>query len=399
MNTALTKTQRFFIRILRDHLNQTPTEPIEEIDWPELAELACKHSVNGILYHQCRGFLPPALYPRLTQLYASELYYYRNRLEIFNRLSDALSAAGIMFYTVKGLDVAALYPYPALRTMGDCDIVVHTGDRERAHDVLLEQGLECRSANANEWVFHQDDFEFELHDQLLYDEYFNKSAERSFTERAWEYVTPLSGTRYDLEPGFHYVFLLLHLKKHFIFQGVGIRQFMDLFEAGKKWTLDRDWLDSALKELHLERFNSVCNALTEYWFGDSAGESREDYDEMTRKILDNGTFGFHDEANESNRRNVSLVSGRGPLWWLRIKKLIRNVFPSYKEMRYADCYRPLDGRPWLLPVFWLYRFYRAIRYRKLDSGKRMVEDASVSKSTLQDFENELKKWGISASDS
>ena len=231
-------TDYFFISVLADQLNGRNTTKLNyEIDWKRLLTLADQHEVRGILYHQCKAFIPAQHRARLAQLYAMELHSYQNRCRLFDALSAAFRAAGIPFFTVKGLDVAKLYPFPALRTMGDCDIVVKPEDKKRAHEVFLAIGYNNRLKEDMEWTYFKNDLEFELHHSLRYDERGNTKESVTFCKSAWEHVTEENG-RFVLDWSFHYIFLLLHLHKHLIHMGVGLRQFMDLYVVARGVSLD-----------------------------------------------------------------------------------------------------------------------------------------------------------------
>lgn len=172
----------------------------------------------------------------------------------------------ISFFTVKGLDVAAFYPVPALRTMGDCDMIVHSVDKQRAHEALLKLGFMNKSKQNAEWTYYKSRLEFELHDHLLYDETVNSRLSKDFTETAWEYTSG-DACRKTLNWNFHFIFLLLHLKKHLMNSGVGFRQFMDLMFTAKTVDLDWKWLTEQLQKLKILNFTRVCLTLCEQWFG------------------------------------------------------------------------------------------------------------------------------------
>ena len=128
-------------------------------------------------------------------------------LPIFNRnaqhrqIFHSFSEAGIPFFTVKGLDVARFYPVPALRTMGDSDIVIHPEDKDKAHAVMTGLGYQTmRKANI-EWIYSKGGLVFEIHDRLLYDMPFNSKAGLESVDQAWDHAAPMGeGTRYEV-PG------------------------------------------------------------------------------------------------------------------------------------------------------------------------------------------------------
>lgn len=353
--------------------------------------LADQHELRGILYHQCKAFIPAQYCTRLAQLYAMELHSYQNRCRLFDALSAALRDAGIPFFTAKGLDVARRYPFPALRTMGDCDIVVRERDKERAHEAFLRLGYENGQKQDREWTYFKNGLEFELHHNLLYDERENTDESIAFCQSTWTHVTEENG-HFVLDWSFHYIFLLLHMHKHLIYLGVGLRQFMDLYVVAHSVSLDWIWIDSELEKMGLLDFSRRCTELTEAWFGGREMTERDRH--CLEQVLRNGAFGFHDEANRENRRADEMLHAKGPHWLTRLHRLRSVVFPSYKNMCEVEHYSGLNGRPWLLPVYWVYRWVRALRYRMFDNGRRMVDNALVSDREIAAREQELRYWGL-----
>ena len=395
----MTREQHTFLKILSDHLNGRETAPAEGVDWAAVERIARDHQVAGMVYVQCRDFLPEGVRTGLAEKNASELYYYYGRVKLFDQVAQALTEAGIPFYTVKGLNVAKLYPVPALRTMGDCDIVVHPEDKEKAHGVFEKLGFRVHGKEEMEWGYWKNDLEFELHDHLLYDEIVNDQNGIEFSDSAWEMTRRVEGQRYELDQSFHFVFLLLHLRKHIVSSGVGFRQFMDLDVVMRRCALDWAWINTALETLGLVRFARVCFGLLNRWFETPLPfpcEEMEEgfYEEATNKIFANGIFGFHDKANRENRALNAITQKSGRRWHARLSNLLQSIFPPYRHMRYVPQYSYINGRPWLLPTAWIYRFYRGVRYRMIDNGKRMMGNVFVSNEKLDARERELAKWGL-----
>lgn len=395
----MTREQITFLKILSDHLYGRETAPAEGVDWAAVERIARDHQVAGMVYVQCRDFLPEGVRTELAEKNASELYYYYGRVKLFDQVAQALTEAGIPFYTVKGLNVAKLYPVPALRTMGDCDIVVHPEDKEKAHGVFEKLGFRVHGKEEMEWGYWKNDLEFELHDHLLYDEIVNDQNGIEFSDSAWEMTRRVEGQRYELDQSFHFVFLLLHLRKHIVSSGVGFRQFMDLAVVMRSCALDWPWINTALETLGLVRFARVCFGLLNRWFETPLPfpcEEMEEgfYEEATNKIFANGIFGFHDKANRENRALNAITQKSGRRWHARLSNLLQSIFPPYRHMRYVPQYSYINGRPWLLPTAWIYRFYRGVRYRMIDNGKRMMGNVFVSNEKLDARERELAKWGL-----
>ena len=397
----MTKEHSFFLQILSDHLNGRPTTQQETIDWTVVMTLAQNQQVNGIIYHQCKGFLPDEAKKTLEKKYSSELYFYFNRMALYKQLKQAFSAAEIPFYSVKGLIVSQYYPVPALRTMGDCDIVVHTEDKEKVHTILTDLGFNNTLKENKEWIYYKNQMEFEIHDHLLYNKPINTESSRMLTDQvAWEKAAPTgAGSCCELDWSFHFLFLLLHLRQHIIHCGAGFRQFMDLAVVLQNCNLDWVWLRKTIDELELWPFSEVCLALLKRWFEiapplELAEFDNAFYEEVTDKIIENGVFGFNDETNRKSSKMNAIIWQRGPLWWIRMRVLLASIFPPYQIMRYVPHYAFVDRRPWLIPVAWIYRFYRSIRYRMAAKGKHMLDNAMIPNDRLEARKDALAKWGL-----
>ena len=130
----------------------------------------------------------------------------------------------IQYFSVKGLAIADYYPMPALRTMGDIDLVVK--DKENVKNLLITIGYSFNEEEFNgwfnEWHFFKHGVEFELHDYLMYEQSLIPIEEVRYFNKCWDYVTDN-----ELDWNYHFVLLIAHLRKHLL-RGVGFRQFLDI---------------------------------------------------------------------------------------------------------------------------------------------------------------------------
>ena len=377
------------IQILSDFLNGRKSDVNTISDCTTLAEdifiSAKSHQVEPILYYQTHD-------PHFEAVYSKAVSAYANRIHILKALDEALTEAHISYYLVKGPVVAAHYPVPALRTMGDCDVIVHSSDRESVGRILAGLGFVNKSNNDDhEWTFFKGDIssgneiEIELHDALLYYDAINSDAEMEFVKKHWSYAR-----NNKLDKNFHFVYLLIHLKKHFLYEGVGFRQFMDVAVEIKKGDLDWSKVNAFLEEAGLTKFAGICFGLIKRWFGIEVPFSElitdDFYINATEKILNNGVFGFDDSSNSVNNK-LNRVRRNG-----KLHSFIANLFPSYKDCRYVPYYSFVNGRPYLLPIVWLYRFYRTIKYGKVKDGTEQLKE--VVKTDLSERDRMLKSWGL-----
>lgn len=182
------------------------------------------HQVDGILYYQCRDFIPSSFSIVLEQRFNGVIFSYKNREKILQDIDKTFKAKRIPFLTIKGIEIAERYPIPFLRTMGDSDILVHKEDKERAGIALEELGFSIGERNPDyDWLCQKMGMMFELHHNLLYKEAMTVDKQALFFNDYWNYVN--NG---KLDWSFHYLYLIAHLRKHIMYSGAGFRMFMDL---------------------------------------------------------------------------------------------------------------------------------------------------------------------------
>lgn len=375
---CMTKEQVFFIQVIRDHLNKDNTFIPDELNWDNIKKYAKQQQLEGIFYSQTKN-------PAFLSAFSSTAFYSSNRAVLLKNLLKEISTP---YFIIKGSEVAQLYPVPALRTMGDTDIVVR--DRASVHEVLLSQGYECRSKNDDrEWQYYKMNMEFELHDRLVYNEAVNDGKQELFFNDFWKHVKDGK-----LDWNFHFMFLVFHLRKHFMNSGVGFRQFMDLAVVIKNTDMDWYWIEEKLREIELLPFFKVVLSFLKRWFDieppiDATEIENDFYEVATDKIFKDGIFGFD---NEDNKEAFAINSSRGSGKFGQISLALKNVFPSYKEMKRTLQYSFIDGKPFLLPVAWIYRIFCG--RKKMDAGIKAVKSSFVSAEEIEKRELMYKQWGL-----
>lgn len=380
----MTTEQFFFLSVLSDHLHRKLTAIPATLNWNEISSIAKSHQVEGIIYYQCKQ-------PSLLPGYSSTLFYYTNREKTISALTKRLSDEGIEHFIIKGASVATYYPVPFLRTMGDTDLVVQRENRGRTNEIMLELGFQNQSCfDDREWVYYKGNMEFELHDYLVYTEDVNQDKHVAFFNDFWKYVH--DG---ELDPNFHFLFLLLHLRKHLMNSGVGFRQFMDVAVMMQQ-DLDWNWIAEQLRELELLDFCQTVMGLIKKWFDISAQvpfltkEISEGFcEEATDAVFKNGVFGFDNVENNNNVVINANLSGKSGL-----VVAIHRLFPSYKTLCTVPHYSFLRGKPWLLPVAWLYRIARTAAQGKTKNRMKFIADSFVDREKIEKRNEELKQWGL-----
>lgn len=392
----MTTEQQFILQLLSDHIHRLNTVCPNDLDWNIILRYANSHQIEGIIFKQCGNRIPDGnALKRLTELYATDMFYHANRVNLETEIRGAFRHNNIDFFFVKGSEVASLYPIPALRTMGDSDIVLHSYDKEKAHRLLQSMGYRNVTKLDHEWSYFKNKMEFEIHDHLLYERSNGDESLEQYFNACWNYVQ-----REDiLDWNFHFLFLIVHLRKHILCSGAGLRQFMDIAVLMKNnEKLNWSWIEQELSKLGLLKFAQTVVCLCEKWFGVPAkiiSPVLEEtfYEETTAKIFDDGVFGFDNEENNTNNV-VNDIRKTKRAKSTMIKRALGYFFPPYKEMRKSEHYAFLRGRPYLLPLVWIYRFFYGIARHKQKKVIRHLKGSFITEKTLENRKVTLERWGL-----
>ena len=390
---GMTQERKFFLQVLSDHLSKRHTIPVNDLDWNILFKLSRAHQLEGIVFYQCRDFMPDI--GMFEEPFYATLYYNKNRRIIMSEIEADLSRRCIPFFTVKGFETAQYYPVPDLRSMGDNDIIVHEEDKEEVGQALIGMGFAYDSEFVGkEQIYSYKDMHFDLHHRLIYDENITISEQEHFFNDCWKYVRDGK-----LDHSFHFLFLIVHLRKHLMNEGVGFRQFMDIAATGKMDSeLNWAWIKEKLQELRLKKFADKCFSLIEFWFGIclpiAHPELDKDFcDQATKMIFENGVFGFENDSNKHNNMVNSLRRFKGPRWLGRGVISLERLFPGYRLLCTGDSYAFLRGRPFLLSAAWIYRFYLMTK-GKTTSGEEILKQIMIPEKMIDSREEDMRLWGL-----
>lgn len=394
----MTKEEKYFIQILRDHILGFETGMTEALDWEKMLALAQSHQVTGIVYAQCKEIIPDGVLPVFFQAYSVAFYFHANRRDITEQLLQELQ--GITAFSVKGLEVAKHYPVPALRTMGDCDIVVMPDEMEKTKEIMQKNGfVDLRETERDqEWHCEKDGINYELHGFLARVDELDSEEDVRFYNDFAPYVTD-----HQLDWSFHFLFLLNHLRRHIRKDGVGMRQFLDIAVIMQKIPeLRWKWIAEKLGELNMMQFASCCFSLIENWFGICAPIEfeRVDYgfqEQFTEWVLSNGVFGFDNElrnANQTNAMYQELTVEKGSKWLKRLKLLCREAFPTYHQLIQSSNYGFLKGKPFLLPLAWTKRIFFVLVGKKNKELKQVMSNVLLPTSEIEMKKAMYDKLGL-----
>lgn len=230
--------EQIFLQIIHDACtNKTSSIDIAPQDMDALLALVKDQScVSYVLpYLNDKRRLEPLKYQTKLMM----LNYYQID-QFTRRIAELFEANQIPYVLLKGISLAAFYPVPEYRKLGDVDIYINEKEQfERAKKLLLANGFK----KDNDVSDHHQGYLYtfpktgrtlilELHFRIvgLY-QYApaNQIVDTVFGSNAFQPEHQIiNGTTYPVLPPTQYTFYMLHhMLKHYLYSGFGIRLLCD----------------------------------------------------------------------------------------------------------------------------------------------------------------------------
>lgn len=403
----MTREQTMFIRILADHIHGRPSVPENfDLDWEKLAEYAEEQVLTGMTYIQLKNFfkehpdIVPEIQKRLRKGFYTDAYLYANRKAELKVIADECRDTPLIL--MKGSVVQSSYPVPVLRSMGDIDVIIHPEHRQKTDEAMLKQGYRKMVDNHAVWTYEKESIQFEIHDHMFYEYLANDVDYREYFDQVWDHVRLAEGTEniYVPDEDFHFLYLITHMAKHIINKGMGFRSFMDLAfvvqKSGKQ--MDWKWIQEELGKLKLLDFTKTCFAFLKIWFDvpapfETGALEPGFYSEVTEKMFIDGIFGLKNQQNKAAHSAKEIKRSKDSYWLTAVRLTIRRLFPSYRDMQLVPWYRFVDGRPWLLPAAWVYRWGYAARH-KLQWSRDLLLEPYRKRKDIEKRKKMIGGWGL-----
>ena len=302
----------------QDDLSHEPSAK----EWKILSETAGKQTLLGVCFAGVQRLkksgsdsvrsLPQTLFIQWLGMAA----HIQQRNELMDRLSAdmwmRLDKAGMKAALLKGQGIALLYgDLAGLRQSGDIDMWVK-GGFEKVNNYIQNT---CPSDDFAYHRFHYDTYketEVELHFRptLMRNLWDNRKLQKwcdSFTPDSFI----LTDKGFAVPPAsFNKVFILTHIYRHFLFEGVGLRQVMDYFfvlRADKASEKEKAEAMRLFEKLRMKRFAGAvmwvlyeCLGLTMDYLLCQPNEKEGRF--LLSEIMQTGNFGQSDTRYKGNNK-------------------------------------------------------------------------------------------------
>ncbi len=388
-----------------------------EYDWDAVYVIAANHNVIPMIYEailklKLENDLPIELmnqWSSITQRINMRQYYNTTQ---FHLVYQNILRKGITAIVVKGIVLRDLYPNPYYRISGDEDILIKSSDFQVVNEVLELFGFKTDSVRGFSGDLRQEityqnkmGFRIEIHTYLfdqdteLYGA-FNQFFLNVFENHRIQEIDSM--TIHTLTHTQHLLFLTLHSVKHFIANGIGIRQLCDFTMYCNKYAdeIDWIWIGRIVEDLgytvYLLNIVDICKK----YLGMKSESVQIQYkidavhsNALVIDIIESGIFGKSTlereksgsitlQAIANNRKQAGFINNK--LYILQV------VFPNheYMSMNYSYCKRHLL----LLPVAWIHRI--GFNILSIKSKRKIIRNTNHSIKVGKERINLFKEYGL-----
>lgn len=364
-------------------------------DWAAVYRLAHEHNVLPLF--ACALLKSPDLpCPRDIREYALGVLRDTSSVNTIRRqrilhLIQELNSSGFDVKILKGYAAARYYAYPESRDSVDTDIWIHEDQEAAIYAFFEAKGFrnEERSLTSHHGICtHKQYGKIEVHtnlyDEIIEDVWFKGMDGNEFVQNPYEKISVPDGEFVTLGATDQFIFLTLHMIKHFIEGGLSIRMMLDvvLHYIHRKRDIDLERYWNIMEELHYtEVVKAVLQIMSCYaGFGEAALTGMEETDQANVElILDDLVLGGYmgcweqesrfESGMEYNRlllmKTKSSLQYKAYMFWWKIRSGYKLMFSSPQYLR--DKYTFLKEFPFLFPFIWVYQMI-AFPVKKVKSG-------------------------------
>lgn len=329
---SASEIQALFFRYVRMGLwrsKETLTEQVLSPEvWEQLFRLAHSQGVTGLFID---GVAQDSMRPGngVWDKWVAHLFYLEQVNRYIAQRGEAwigkLAEAGISATVFKGASVATWYPEPLHRSPGDVDIVITEG-WNRLEEVLTQEGWSLYRKDEDEMVLEEKNrllVEFHRHWECLYN---------PLTHRRLLQICR------SAQPGdkeLYFVCLILHIQRHILTYGVGLKQICDVAVMLSRASLDLEKVASLLHRLHAERFSRLLFGFIACHLGGvehyplASVTTGKGWERLNKAILQEG---YHSKIEQervagSKSRSISRMASNAVFWTKRCFS-IYGIMPS-----------------------------------------------------------------------
>ena len=310
-------TQKTVLQLLSTAMFQKSFTAEKEVDWKAVFEECRAQSVVSLAFSALpKREVSQAVYTQWKAVVNESIAVNSKISYAHTMLNQLMNLAEIPYVILKGCASAEYYDDPLLRTMGDVDFYVPLDRFDKTDKLLVKHGFRSNEIDHEyEKAYTKDDIVFELHNTVngvpggkvgteirhYFDDIFEK-AELKYFDLA---------TYYSPSPFHHGLVMLLHVARHMVTGGIGLRHFCDWAVFVDKVSDDFNaMLEDKLKRVGLWRFAQIMTQFCTEYLGlseqDWAGEvDKQLLSDLKNDVFAGGNFGHKDLSRADEAKFIT----------------------------------------------------------------------------------------------
>lgn len=129
---------------------------------------------------------------------------FSQRSEKMKILIEQMNEKQIDHLLFKGYVLKDYYPVPELRTFGDIDFLIHSGDRGKSDELMMEQGLERKTDWEPVFSYLKQSEYYEIYTDVMEVDVLDKADYKGYFQHIWEHAHPVGEHTYEFSPEYHF---------------------------------------------------------------------------------------------------------------------------------------------------------------------------------------------------
>ena len=375
-------TKKYFLEMVSASIKGLPIPSCpENISGELIYKLSVRNAVQGILYLAVQDgavTLSAETEAKLKKSYMAILAREASQQEEIEYIREAFTKENIDFMFLKGTHLKSLYPTAQMRFMVDMDVLVKEESMNKGGQLILARGFTQEMNNGKDIVLVKKPFlTIELHKMLFVEDYFM----HDYFTSVWDRVELVNGCEYKMPVNDLYVYTLAHLAEHYLEAGSCFRPLMDLFLMEQKYAdlLDFDYINQQFEKIGIDKFAKKIRQLYKCAF--DGAEYDDDLITMENFIVFGAPVNNASEVSKVARTNKS-----------KSKRFMESAFPNLKHMKLK--YPILEKAPFLLPFFWIVRFFEFIFLKKGSLEQKQSAISNVNQESADIMKEIFEKSGL-----
>ena len=253
--------QNYIIELLKCSItNTTPSTPDESLDWDVVFQCGKVHRILPVLYFSIQK-LPDEYKRKIDKIKHYELAYKSNLIDDANReneisiITKELFKYNIDFILLKGTVTKHFYPDTSMRMMNDVDILYRNKTAKDIKNLFEDLGYTQTKSTPKDAMYLSPNqlVKVEMQQSLLDDGFTDWL---KYIDTIWDRCEKKSENEYTMTSEDFYIYHIVHMAKHFINGGVGLRHVLDTWVIKNHFTeLNQNYVEKVLTELSLITFN------------------------------------------------------------------------------------------------------------------------------------------------